>query len=934
MDVTRVEQLAEPAPESTPALLDERPAGAAPAPPIAGLAFPIQRKVAVGAADDPAEVEAENVAAAVVGLLRRSGADSGIGASGGEGADTHEHAAGCGHDHGLEVRRLPATRYGAFPVRRHGGHEHSGDDTVGMAGGELPAHTEQALSTASAGGRPIDSALRGPLESALGADLSGVRLHAGAQATELNRSMSAQAFTHGSDVFFRDGLPDTGTDAGLHLLSHELTHTVQQGTSPVRRRPAATLARRHGAEAVEPQFGGAVGGIRRSAEGPMIRRHAAFEHYMLGQLPPRQLAKIPAVRDAQDNAGQKKNIKNGKGGGLAAQDKSKQSRDEVLHLIDMEMERLWRYKDNPEALDGMIGKMGEVTKGMAQEGEEDVYGPGKSARGPRRDLRDDEYNVPIVVLTCSDGWIVVSYSEMNTMPDLFGNPEAIAKTPKANVLALLQGVRQQLYIELSNLRAEIDPKGDGRNQLYSRLLDGDFEGAQGPRAQAVNDKAYEIRTEKQVNTATTREGDENEQYFSALERNACHFAPDSWSQWRGYHEKAMELAEAAADWRRIAKVAGNATDKAKAEGYASKLANEALIQNSFGEHYLQDSFAAGHLVNKTKIMQWFTLWLHNQGHNLGTSEAAKTQWAMAVHAAGLDLTSNPQALHDSGVRGEFADASAAAASMNMQSTPELVFMVKWRALAKRNPKMVELDVVTAQMELGGAQPAIRQYFSTLESKKFCTKNWFGKKYSLKKSILNDDAYEARASAGGRNADLNDAMAGNSAAEFNLASLKELMSNAYIGASTKFFHDMFCKEGLEVLTAGDDNLGRIYGDSNMMNAGGQVGLEWSAETSQMSREAVFDTLNGAKALHNSAQIEARFPKRVKIPETGVVVPIVDFNLHLKAEGERAGGLFEQAQDWKAKALYKTLGFSDKGALDLTKLIGGVDKQKSLLDELPF
>ena len=56
--------------------------------------------------------------------------------------------------------------------------------------------------------------------------------------------------------------------------------------------------------------------------------------------------------------------------------------------------------------------------------------------------------------------------------------------------------------------------------------------------------------------------------------------------------------------------------------------------------------------------------------------------------------------------------------------------------------------------------------------------------------------------------------------------------------------------------------------------------------------------------------------------------------LKAAAEAAGGYFEQAQDWKAKALYKTLGFSDKGALDLTKLIGGVEKQKSMLEQMPF
>ena len=962
MAMSRVEQTGDAPSSAGPAPAQEAPVAHAPAPPIPGLAFPIQLKVAVGSASDPAELEAERVAASVVGLLRRSAG----GAAQDPSAAAHEHGSDCGHDHGLDIQRLTDTRYGAFPVRRHAGHDHDhgadepgakkkrklqrlhdnshdhgdggGDGPIGMAGGDLSARTEQSLSQASSGGRAIDPAIRGPLEGALGADLSAVRLHAGPQARELNRSMSAQAFTHGSNVFFRDGMPDTSTDAGLHLLSHELTHTVQQGAAPARRRvaPQSVHGSEHGHDhghdtAAATGFAGAIGGIRRSTDRPIIRRHAAFEHYMLGQLPPRQLAKIPAVRDARDNAAQQKNKDNGKGGGLLAQDTRQSAKTEVLHLIDMEMERLWRYKENPEALNSMADQMGQVFKGAAEEGQEDVYGPGQAV--PKRDLRDDEYDVPIVVLTCAnDETLVVSYSEMNTMPDLFGNPEAIGKTPKANVLALLQGVRQQLYIELSNLRAELDPVGGGKNQLHSRGIDGDFDGAQGPRAQAVNEKAYEIRTEKQVNTATTREGDENEQYFSALERNACHFAPESWAQWRGYHDKAMQLAAGAASWRSIANGSPDKDDKETYEAHAAKLANEAMIQNSFGEHYLQDSFAAGHLIDKTKIMQWFTLWLHNQGHELGTSEAAKVQWSMAIHAAGLDLTSNPQRLHDKGVRGEFANATEAAGEMNMQATPELKFMVRWRAMAKTTPNLVEIDVRQAQDLFGLGARQAQTFFTALVTKGFISKNWFGAKYSMKKAILNNKAYDAKVGVGG--GDLGDTAAGHSASEFNLASLKELMSNAYIGASTKFFHDMFCKEGLQVETLGGDDLGRIYGDSNMMNAGGQLGLEWSAETSKRSREAVFDVIRGGQAAHTTAEIEARFPKRVKNPSDGVVYAIDQFNVQLKGEAERAGGYFEQAQDWKAKALYKTLGFSDKGALDLTKLIGGVEKQKSLLEEMPF
>jgi hypothetical protein len=177
-------------------------------------AFPIQRKVAVGSSQDPAEVEAERAAASVVqalaGLSRPSAASGG---SGGSGAEQHEaHRDGCDCS-GAEIRRRVS-------------------GPVGAEGGDLSPDVEQDLRSAS-GGSAIDPVVRSQLEGTMGADLSSVRLHAGERAERLNRSMSAEAFTHGRDIYFRDGLPDASTRSGLHLLAHEVAHTVQQGTSPV-----------------------------------------------------------------------------------------------------------------------------------------------------------------------------------------------------------------------------------------------------------------------------------------------------------------------------------------------------------------------------------------------------------------------------------------------------------------------------------------------------------------------------------------------------------------------------------------------------------------------------------------------------------------------------------------------------------------------------
>jgi len=82
-------------------------------------------------------------------------------------------------------------------------------------------------------GAPLDSGVQGRLETGLGADLSGVRVHTDGEADHLSRSVDAVAFTTGSDIFFRSGAYNPASSEGLHLLAHEATHTVQQAAGPV-----------------------------------------------------------------------------------------------------------------------------------------------------------------------------------------------------------------------------------------------------------------------------------------------------------------------------------------------------------------------------------------------------------------------------------------------------------------------------------------------------------------------------------------------------------------------------------------------------------------------------------------------------------------------------------------------------------------------------
>lgn len=109
-------------------------------------------------------------------------------------------------------------------------------------GGESAASPDVSsrLQSGKGGGSPLPADTRSSMESAMGADFSGVRIHTGSEAAGLSQELNAQAFTHGRDIYFNEGKYDPGSTDGQRLLAHELVHTVQQGA--VVRRKQETIA--------------------------------------------------------------------------------------------------------------------------------------------------------------------------------------------------------------------------------------------------------------------------------------------------------------------------------------------------------------------------------------------------------------------------------------------------------------------------------------------------------------------------------------------------------------------------------------------------------------------------------------------------------------------------------------------------------------------
>jgi hypothetical protein len=179
---------------------------------VAGGRTVIQPKLTVGAADDPYEREADRVAAQVMSAKEMSHSAPSVAR-----AEQDDERA----------QRVTAAPSITPLVRRS-------TQAQDLRGSFDAGHdVESLLDSTRSGGNPLPGGTRSFMESRIGADFGGVRVHSDTQSDQLNRKIGAQAFTHGRHIYMAAGKFNPGTGGGKQLLAHELTHVVQQtgGTS-------------------------------------------------------------------------------------------------------------------------------------------------------------------------------------------------------------------------------------------------------------------------------------------------------------------------------------------------------------------------------------------------------------------------------------------------------------------------------------------------------------------------------------------------------------------------------------------------------------------------------------------------------------------------------------------------------------------------------
>jgi Domain of unknown function (DUF4157) len=188
--------------------------------------------------------------------------------------------------------------------------------------------------------------------------------------------------------------------------------------------------------------------------------------------------------------------------------------------------------------------------------------------------------------------LVVTLGELNVLPDYLGRPEDIESAPRSFVGPLIQSVRSWSIAELARPAGVRGALGRPLPAALPRLLPGSLRYPLfGPLAETAEIAA--------VAALGRRHGfGPDKRYSAVLARNSGHFAPFSWYRWHSFHLAARAL------------IAQSATETG-AEREALRL--RARTWAGYADHFLQDSFAAGHLINKTLVIQWYIEWLAASG---------------------------------------------------------------------------------------------------------------------------------------------------------------------------------------------------------------------------------------------------------------------------------------------------------------------------------
>src|SRR5579872_2007620 len=81
-------------------------------------------------------------------------------------------------------------------------------------GQNAPTGIESSLHSSKGSGSPMTGNTQREMEDSFGVDLGHVRIHRDSSAAKMSKDLNAQAFTHGSDIYFNSSKYDEGSKTG------------------------------------------------------------------------------------------------------------------------------------------------------------------------------------------------------------------------------------------------------------------------------------------------------------------------------------------------------------------------------------------------------------------------------------------------------------------------------------------------------------------------------------------------------------------------------------------------------------------------------------------------------------------------------------------------------------------------------------------------
>jgi hypothetical protein len=919
-----------------------------PSSPAAQRSLTVQRRLAVGAATHPLELEADRVADEVMRMLRRSPVDS-------------EAREVLGHSHPTRI------------VRHAGAGHHAHEPEVGLDGGDISPELSTRIQSAS-GGAPLAAWTLTRMESGFGTSFRDVRVHAN---SPLPAAVAADAFTTGRNIHFAPGRYVPGSAAGDHLLAHELTHVVQQGGAVARHastRDCGHDVSRSIAEEITP-----------SDMGDAIRRHSSWEHMLIGDLDPKSLATLGASQDTKDLRPTAKVYV-----GTDAQRKPIMvTKADVKHVIQQEINRLKRFQSRPPMFKGFAA-MRKTEDTLKARDKRERVAEAKSDGGDQAAAAEagKEWDLKLLAVPNNHGpAFLVTYGEMNTLGDYFGSVEEMKDVDHAWMSKLIRGIRQSTMHELMKVYTDIsgftdDVNAVGKVTKTARQKSRDELGIESEEFRAADGSTDLVELGGKLNelklmglppgnqqTKPNVGGEAATDYSSTLARNACHFAPESWHAWFNFHTKARALAGIAWDRREEAfrmraamggmRYSGDAQkDEAKVQelfAEASLYQNEAMVNNGFGDHYMQDSYAAGHLINKTLIMQHYVQWLdknpskwdfhrdttwrtmqqmaYTQPELTAPSQHDKSKIGKRTLKSGkvVQTGRNPQTVENIKTNDwrDRAEALGLKPPSSLSNSDAKDLLVLWQTKCVTRAKIRRTRVQTyktirtwAADELHMDEDSLCKALSALFGDGIIRMGSYNTKDRITKHTLKPgtdltlrDEFVPSSQGKLDRATADPAVFEDMAMGLAYNDYLEFMNDAFLQKATNFVHDKFCLEGLTVKAGNNEELFRIYGDDSMFKKNAGPGLLHSGTTSHLSRNSILQVATTGKADATAQQIFGRLPAEVRLDDKSVV-PLETWH-HGELLTKLEGGIFESMSEGaKTTVLNKGVGLKPTGLGKIT------------------